>query len=79
MTDLPESNVEPQEPVDDRITLSDVATSEALRPLIKDDEAELSPHLPPTNEPIETAVSTPQFQQVRPITLSTSIQFNFRQ
>ena len=57
-----------QEQSEDRLTLRDVVTTDALRPLIRENtddvNSDLIQHLPPTGESVETALSTPQFQQV---------------
>ena len=55
-----------QQQQSDDVSLRDMFTSEALRPLSHDPEFQqaVEPHLPPTNEDTETAVTTPQFQQV---------------
>lgn len=49
------------------VQLRDVLSSEALRPIVRDSQvsSDLAPHLPPTNEPTEAVVTSPQFQQVR--------------
>lgn len=48
------------------VQLRDVLSSEALRPIVRDSQvsSDLAPHLPPTNEPTEAVVTSPQFQQV---------------
>ena len=48
------------------LQLNEVLTSEALRPIVREGDisSDLVPHLPPTNEDTETALTSPQFQQV---------------
>uniref|UniRef100_A0A1X7V801 Uncharacterized protein n=1 Tax=Amphimedon queenslandica TaxID=400682 RepID=A0A1X7V801_AMPQE len=47
------------------LQLNEVLTSEALRPIVREGDigSDLAPHLPPTNEDTETALTSPQFQQ----------------
>ena len=48
------------------LQLNEVLSSEALRPIVREGDisSDLVPHLPPTNEDTETALTSPQFQQV---------------
>ena len=49
----------------DKVNLTDVVTSDVLRPLSSDPAVQerVESHLPPTSERLETVLTSPQFQQ----------------